>query len=181
MVSFSSCLISPEDPKMVVWQEPFCTAADLGEGTETAQVVREQAGWTSWQTLVLWTERSLGSSGRVTLSNHCDTVAVQSGPCLLTITLQECSAWSRIRKATAQKCSGTSNLRMLLSMVEAAPTEMWLVSGSQLYLVLWVGTSSLGISKGKLWGNYLAFASSGSAKAFLLSSADITLSTLAPC
>lgn len=118
---------------MVVWQESFCTVADLGEGIETVLAARKWVGRAYWQTLVLWTERSLVSNGRVTLPNHCNTVAVQWGPCLLTVTLQECSEWSRMLKTTPQRSSGASDLRMLLSMVEVAPTE----TGSQLYLVLW--------------------------------------------
>lgn len=64
----------------------------------------------SWQALVLGTERSLGPSGRVTLHNHCNTVASQRGPCQLTATLQECSGWCRILKATPQSFSGVSSL-----------------------------------------------------------------------
>lgn len=159
----SSCLISPEDPKMVVRQERFCTLADLGEGTETVQADRDQAQGASWQALVLGTERNLGPSGRVTLHNH--TVASQWGPCQLTATLQECSRWCRILKATPQSFSRVSSLWMLLSVVDVAPTETWLVSGSQHHLVCDMGTSALASPKGKVWGSYLASASKGSAKA----------------
>lgn len=84
----------------------------------------------------------------------------------------------RMLKATPQRCSEISGLRMLHSVVEVVPTETWLVSGSQLYLVLVMGTSALAFPKGKLWGSYLAFASGVSAKALVLSSGDITCQTL---